>query len=86
MTTIPTELRELAQGIPLAHLSTINVDGSPQITVIWLGVDDDDLASGTWTSLRKCATSNAVPVPCSLRRAAHARNIPGRTRCPESDR
>ena len=31
---------------PMAHLSTINADGSPQVTVIWIGLDGDDLVSG----------------------------------------
>ena len=29
----------------MAHLSTINSDGSPQVTVIWIGLDGDDLVS-----------------------------------------
>ena len=29
----------------MAHLSTINADGSPQVTVIWVGLDGDDLVS-----------------------------------------
>ena len=31
---------------PLAHLSTINPDGSPQVSVIWIGLDGDDIVSG----------------------------------------
>ena len=40
----------------MAHLSTINADGSPQVTVIWIGLDGDDLVSGhmSWhVKLRK---------------------------------
>ena len=29
----------------MAHLSTVNPDGSPQVTVIWIGLDGDDLVS-----------------------------------------
>lgn len=46
MTGLSPELRELVESAPLAHLSTINADGSPQVTVIWLGVDGDTLVSG----------------------------------------
>jgi PPOX class probable F420-dependent enzyme len=46
MTALPTELRDLIASGPLAHLSTINADGSPQVTVIWIGLDGDDLVSG----------------------------------------
>jgi PPOX class probable F420-dependent enzyme len=30
----------------MAHLSTINPDGAPQVTVIWIGLDGDELVSG----------------------------------------
>jgi PPOX class probable F420-dependent enzyme len=43
---LPPELRELIETGPLAHLSTINSDGSPQVTVIWIGLDDDAIVSG----------------------------------------
>jgi PPOX class probable F420-dependent enzyme len=29
----------------MAHLSTINSDGSPQVSVVWVGLDGDDLLS-----------------------------------------
>ncbi len=29
----------------MVHLSTVNPDGSPQVTVIWLGIDGNDLVS-----------------------------------------
>jgi PPOX class probable F420-dependent enzyme len=29
----------------MAHLSTINPDGSPHVTVIWIGLEGDDLLS-----------------------------------------
>ena len=43
MTTIPPELRALIASGPLAHVSTTNADGSPQVTVVWLGIDGDRL-------------------------------------------
>lgn len=43
---LPRELRDLIASGPLAHLSTINPDGSPQVTMIWIGLDGDDLVSG----------------------------------------
>ena len=42
---LPTELRQLIESGPLAHLSTTNADGSPQVSVIWLGIDGDDLVT-----------------------------------------
>jgi PPOX class probable F420-dependent enzyme len=46
MSVLPAELRDLIDSGPLAHLSTINADGSPQVTVVWIGRDGDDLLSG----------------------------------------
>ncbi len=46
MTALPPRLRELIESGPLAHLSTINADGSPQVSVIWIGLDGDDIVSG----------------------------------------
>jgi PPOX class probable F420-dependent enzyme len=42
---LPSELRELIASGPLVHLSTLNADGSPQVTVIWIGLDDEGLIS-----------------------------------------
>ena len=46
MRGLPGELRDLIESGPMAHLSTINADGSPQVSVIWIGLDGDDLVSG----------------------------------------
>jgi PPOX class probable F420-dependent enzyme len=45
MPVLPPELRELIESGPMAHLSTINPDGSSQVTVIWIGLDGDELVS-----------------------------------------
>jgi PPOX class probable F420-dependent enzyme len=46
MSELPSELRELIESGPMAHVSTINPDGSPQVTVIWIGLEGEDLVSG----------------------------------------
>jgi PPOX class probable F420-dependent enzyme len=38
--------RELIGSGALAHLVTLNDDGSPHVTVIWVGLDGDELVSG----------------------------------------
>jgi PPOX class probable F420-dependent enzyme len=48
-TPLPRELRDLIESGPLAHLTTINADGSPQVTVIWIGSDGDEIVSGHMT-------------------------------------
>jgi len=46
MTTLPSELRELIETGPMAHVTTLNADGSPQVSVVWVGLDGDDLVTG----------------------------------------
>src|ERR1700743_1785571 len=46
MNALPSALRALIGTGPLAHLATINSDGSPQVSVIWIGLDGDDVVSG----------------------------------------
>ena len=50
---LPPELRELIEAGPLTHLSTINPDGSAQVTVIWIGLDGDQVVSGHMSHHRK---------------------------------
>jgi hypothetical protein len=38
----PASVRDLIASGPLAHLTTINADGSPQVTVVWVGIEDDE--------------------------------------------
>jgi PPOX class probable F420-dependent enzyme len=30
----------------LAHLVTLNADGSPQVTIVWIGLEGDEIVSG----------------------------------------
>ena len=39
-------MRELLSKAPLAHLTTLNSDGSPQVTVVWVGVEDEEFVVG----------------------------------------
>jgi PPOX class probable F420-dependent enzyme len=48
-TPLPRKLRELIESGPLAHLTTINANGTPQVVVIWIGLDGDDIVSGHMT-------------------------------------
>jgi PPOX class probable F420-dependent enzyme len=53
MTSLPPELRTLIESGPLAHLATIDPDGSPQVTMVWIGIDGDRLVSGHMGHYRK---------------------------------
>lgn len=37
----------------LAHLTTLNPDGSPQVSVVWVGLDGDDIVIGHLMGGRK---------------------------------
>jgi PPOX class probable F420-dependent enzyme len=40
------EARVALEGDHLAHLVTLNDDGSPQVTIVWVGLDGDEIVSG----------------------------------------
>jgi PPOX class probable F420-dependent enzyme len=42
---IPESARAVIESGALAHLVTLNPDGSPQITCIWVGLDGDEIVS-----------------------------------------
>jgi PPOX class probable F420-dependent enzyme len=44
--TIPESVRALIATGPNAHLTTLNADGSPEVTVVWVGIDNDELVIG----------------------------------------
>src|SRR5919197_1938284 len=43
---LPESARRLVESGALAHLVTLNPDGSPQVTCIWVGLDADEIVSG----------------------------------------
>ena len=45
--------RELLQSNALAHLVTLNADGSPQVTIVWVGLDGDEIIAAHMRSWRK---------------------------------
>src|SRR5919198_1370180 len=46
MTALPESARELIESGALAHLVTLNADGSPQVTCVWMGLDSGELVAG----------------------------------------
>ena len=39
------EARTLLESDALVHMATINADGSPQVSAVWVGLDGDDIVS-----------------------------------------
>ena len=50
---IPDSVRALIEGGPAGHLTTLNRDGSPQVTVIWVGLDGDEIVAGHFYDYQK---------------------------------
>ena len=46
MTVLGPEARDVLAAGRLAHLVTINPDGSPQVSIVWVGLDRDEIVSG----------------------------------------
>ena len=60
---IPDEVRALIATGPLAHLTTLNADGSPQVTVVWVGIEDDEFVCahmGEWRKVRNIRRDGRV--------------------------
>jgi PPOX class probable F420-dependent enzyme len=43
---LPEPAQALVESGSLAHLVTLNPDGSPQVTCVWVGLDNDEIVSG----------------------------------------
>jgi PPOX class probable F420-dependent enzyme len=42
---LPDSARALIESNALAHLVTLNEDGSPHVTIVWAGLDGDDVVT-----------------------------------------
>jgi PPOX class probable F420-dependent enzyme len=45
VSALPDSARALLESGALAHLVTINPDGSPQVAIIWVGLEGDEIVS-----------------------------------------
>ena len=43
MAVLSDSAREVLESDGLAHLVTLNPDGSPQVTCVWIGLEDDEI-------------------------------------------
>ncbi len=50
---IPNEARALVESSALAHLVTLEADGRPQMSCVWVGMDGDDIAFASLGPRRK---------------------------------
>ncbi len=50
---LPGSARSFIESGPLAHLVTLNPDGTPQMTVVWVGLEGDRVVIGHVPNHRK---------------------------------
>src|SRR5512139_2161500 len=50
---LPREVRQLIESGHPAHLVTLNPDGSPQVTLVWIGLEGDEIVAGHLPRNRK---------------------------------
>lgn len=53
MVTLPASARALLMGPHLAHVVTIDPDGGPQVSCVWVGLDGDEVIFGSLGPFRK---------------------------------
>jgi hypothetical protein len=57
---IPESLRGRIANAPLTHLTTIDSKGWPQVTVVWVGIEDDEFIIGHRVSARGLKKSGVM--------------------------
>ena len=53
MATIPDSARSVLERPVLAHLVTLEPDGRPQVSIVWIGLDGDELVAAHLPEHRK---------------------------------
>lgn len=61
MTILSADIRRALTAGRLGHLVTINPDGSPQISVVWIGLDGDEIVIGHLPGGRKVTNIGRDP-------------------------
>ena len=74
-------VRAIVDSDALAHVVTINADGSPHATLAWLGLDDDEIVIGTLFDQKKLQNLRRDPrIAISLEAGAAQRERARRVR------
>jgi PPOX class probable F420-dependent enzyme len=58
---LPESARALVESGSLAHLVTLNGDGSPQISCVWVGLDGGEIVSGHLHDQQKLRNARRDP-------------------------
>ena len=72
MAPIPESARAVLEGPALAHLVTLEPDGRPQISIVWIGLDGDELVAAHLPEHRKIRNIRRDPrVALSVEAGTH---------------
>ena len=58
---IPETARAVIESGRLAHVVTVNRDGSPHVTIVWVGLDGDEIVIGKLMADQKVANLRRDP-------------------------
>src|SRR5439155_24630509 len=69
---LPESAQELLRSDAVAHVVTIDEDGTPQITLAWVGIEDDEIVLATIPEQRKLRNLRrdpriAISIPSATR-------------------
>src|SRR5947209_11737671 len=64
MSILTPSAREVIESDHLAHLVTLNADGSPQATMAWTGLDGDEIVIASLRRFRKLRNIERDPRVC----------------------
>ena len=76
MTTLPEKARALVESGRLGHLVTLGADGSPQVSLVWVGLDGDEIVSAHLNEHQKVRNIRRDP-RVALTIEGHERNTMG---------
>jgi PPOX class probable F420-dependent enzyme len=61
VTPIPESARAVLEGPALAHLVTLDPDGRPQVSVVWVGLDGEEIVAAHLPEHRKIRNMRRDP-------------------------
>jgi PPOX class probable F420-dependent enzyme len=76
MSSLSPALREFFETGPLVHVTTIDPDGTPHVTLAWAGVDGDEIVMATFFNLEQRKLRNVRRDP-RIVISAHAKQFDG---------
>jgi PPOX class probable F420-dependent enzyme len=70
--SLPDSARAVLEGAGLAHLVTLESDGRPQVSIVWVGLEGDEIVAGHLPEHRKIRNIRRDPrVALSIEAGTH---------------